>query len=130
MQSLPRFLAALLGVVVGAVLAVLTAGPAVAAAGPTLDVNAPLRPAADFSSTATAGVGVQNVITCGISVDNPHKSTHVPGTVNVVARVACSAPISEINGIVGLYRNAVLVSYSTGQNFGSATLTMNTTKPC
>jgi hypothetical protein len=130
MKSVERACITVLSVVVGAVLAVLSAGPAAAVAGPTLDLAAPLRPAANFSSAASAGMGVQNLITCGITVDNPHKSTHVPGTVNVVSRVICSAPISEINGIVGLYRNAVLISYSTGQNFGSAALTMNTATPC
>ena len=42
----------------------------------------------------------------------PHKSTHVPGTVNVVTVVTCTAPVPQINIRAALYRNGILVKDS------------------
>jgi hypothetical protein len=58
-----------------------------------------------FSRAAGSGVGIQDVIICEITVDNPHNSGHVPGTVNVVSHVNCTAPVAAIVEVVGLYFN-------------------------
>lgn len=51
-------------------------------------------------------------ITCNPNVQHPHKSTHVPGTVNVVVTVTCTAPVTEIRITAGLYRDGSLISQS------------------
>jgi YD repeat-containing protein len=47
-----------------------------------------------------------------LRVDNPHKSKHKPGTVNVVAAFRCDAVMSDVVMRVGLFRNHNVVSES------------------
>jgi hypothetical protein len=101
----------------------------------TVSANAALgssiRPSTTVTVTSTAqGPGIQAVITCAITVQNPHKSSHVPGTVNVISRVQCTAPVAGIAEAVGLYRNLALVSSNSASNTGVAALQVNTTTPC
>ena len=42
-------------------------------------------------------------ITCTLTIDNPHHSTHVPGTANVVSGVSCGAPVSSIELTIYLF---------------------------
>ncbi|MEU7134879.1 hypothetical protein [Streptomyces sp. NPDC046261] len=53
------------------------------------------------------------VIRCTGQVQRPHNSTHVPGTVNVVVTVSCTAPVPEITTRAALYKNGQLVKQST-----------------
>ncbi|MEO7593986.1 MAG: hypothetical protein ABI134_22415 [Byssovorax sp.] len=67
---------------------------------------------------------------CHFQVDRPHKSTHVPGTVNVVARVQCNRPVDKIEMMLGLALNGVELKSSTFANSGSAYLQGNVAVPC
>lgn len=42
---------------------------------------------------------------CQGTLDNPHRSHHVPGTVNAQSVVKCSTPMSKISGYVTLIRD-------------------------
>lgn len=42
---------------------------------------------------------------CKGTLDNPHRSHHVPGTVNAQAVVKCNIPMSKISGFVTLTRD-------------------------
>ncbi|MGK5544972.1 hypothetical protein ACSNOH_09595 [Streptomyces sp. URMC 127] len=53
------------------------------------------------------------VIRCTGQVQRPHNSTHVPGTINVVVTVSCTAPVPEITTRAALYKNGHLVNQST-----------------
>lgn len=61
-------------------------------------------------------------ITCVLNVQNPHNSSHVRGSVNVVVTMTCTSPVDAISVRAALYRNGVLVkdsgtSTSTGVTF-------------
>jgi hypothetical protein len=121
------------------VLGVITLGSATAsAAGPTL---APVMTAttlynATVSSSAggsTASVPAAITIVCSISVQNPHPSSHVGGTVNVIARTQCTAPVASLEMIMALARNGVIVTppgTKTNANAGVASLQNNIAVPC
>ncbi|MFC5144966.1 hypothetical protein [Streptomyces aureoversilis] len=53
------------------------------------------------------------MIRCQGQVQRPHNSTHVPGTINVVVTVSCSAPVPQITTRAALYKNGHLVHQST-----------------
>ncbi|MFC0842788.1 hypothetical protein ACFH04_03410 [Streptomyces noboritoensis] len=91
------------------------------AAGPTEgDPSAPAAvPAGKSAESGTAEGGkagsdadASAVIRCEGQVQRPHNSTHVPGTVNVVVTVSCSAPVPEITTRAALYKNGQLVNQS------------------
>lgn len=67
---------------------------------------------------------------CQFQVDRPHKSTHVPGTVNVIAWVRCNCPVDRIEMTLGLALNRVEVKRDTFANSGSAYLEGNVAAPC
>ncbi len=62
------------------------------------------------ASDATAAGSTS--IDCVLNVQNPHNSSHVGGTVNVVARVTCTSPVESITVRAALYRNGALVKDS------------------
>ena len=72
----------------------------------------------------------QQTITCTLSIDNPHKSTHVPTTVNVVAHWACTAPVASLSLSVKLYRGVVQVGSGNSSNAGQAALNGNAAANC
>jgi hypothetical protein len=72
----------------------------------------------------------QSVIVCTINVQFPHKSSHVPGTVNEVATVTCTSPVSELALNVGMYFNGVLKVSLPFDNAGSAFIQGNVATPC
>ncbi len=81
-------------------------------------------------SSATIS-GARAAITCTPQVQYPHKSTHVPGTVNVVVTLTCTAPVSGINIRAALYRNGALVSDSGQKSFsGTSFASHNAAEPC
>jgi len=126
-----RSIMAVAGVLCGLCLAFI-ATPADAADTIGLGNSAPSASAAGSAQSSTddaAGVPL-NTITCTGQIDNPHKSSHVPGTVNVEASVHCTAPVFSLNMQTGLYRNGILVgSYSNG-NTGSSVLAGAFATPC
>lgn len=62
--------------------------------------------------------GGPGVISCNLNVQNPHNSTHVPGSVNVVVTVQCTSQVAAIALRSALYYEGGLVSDS-----GSSTST-------
>lgn len=108
----------------------LLAGTSPAAAGP--DPSAPPTVPAwapDGSGSSVEGgrsgsdADAAAVIRCQGQVQRPHNSTHVPGTVNVVVTVSCTAPVPEITTRAALYKNGQLVNQSalrTQRNTASA----------
>ena len=111
---------------------------AAVAAAPAPDLlPAAAPPAAGGTPTATndfaPGSGVAapaSVITCTVNVQNPHKSTHVPSTINEIATIACTGSMSELAQYVGLYHNNVLVGEKYNSNTGSPVLTGNFATAC
>ncbi len=67
---------------------------------------------------------------CHFQVDRPHKSTHVPGTVNVIAWIQCNRPADKIEMTLGLALNGVEFNSATFANSGSAYLQGNVAVPC
>jgi hypothetical protein len=69
---------------------------------------------------------------CSLRVHDPHLSTHVPGTINVVARVECNRPVEAIEMKLGLARDWQEVVSHTASNSGVAALEgkVATTLPC
>jgi hypothetical protein len=62
-------------------------------------------PEAEAEGASRAPEGVESgeyTISCEPSGDNVHKSSHVPGTVNVIVKVNCTAPVAEIFVTAGL----------------------------
>jgi hypothetical protein len=74
---------------------------------------------------------VANVITCTGNVQHPHKSSHVPGTVNVVVTVTCTQSVPVIGIRAALYRDTVLVADSGQSNFYDVSFAQtNAAEPC
>lgn len=123
-MSLRRQLRALLLATMATVgLFAVGATPATAAPAPAESITLTI-------SSTSYGIGIQNTIWCSINVQNPHKSSHVPGTVNVISRVDCTAPVASISEGVWLYRDGALVSSRGARNYGVAALQVNTTTAC
>jgi hypothetical protein len=77
------------------------------------------------SSAATAE------IVCNPNVQNPHNSTHVNGTVNVVVTIGCTNVVPEITIRAALYRNGLLVADSGLRSvFGNNFAQTNAAVPC
>lgn len=81
------------------------------AASDSTDVARPFGSLGLLPGSRTVASG-SPTISCTTTVDNPHNSSHVPETVNVVARMTCTAPVPEIRLKVALYHNRGLVAES------------------
>lgn len=131
-----RRIRAVLVTVFAAIIGILVAGPAGAASGQAVALGtAPESTATSVvvvssSPAQTSTVAPAATITCTLQVNYPHKSTHVPGMVNVTATLRCTAPVSSLSMVVGLYRNGSLVSSNRVSNAGSAFLAGNSATPC
>jgi hypothetical protein len=106
-------------VATAATLAILGAAPAVAS--PDID-PAPATPSgaawvpvgqvpawsvpgsASIVARSSSTAATASTIVCTPNVQNPHESSHVPGTVNVVGTVTCTSAVPEIQLQVALYR--------------------------
>ena len=77
------------------------------------------------TSTGPGGASPQagSSITCTISIDNPHKSTHVPTTVNVVSHWNCDAIVQKLTLDTKLYRGVQQVG--SGHSEGTGTFVLN-----
>ena len=118
--------------------AVLAAALTIAAAGLLSAAPATAAPAKDRATvrltvSSVAGdarsADLQQVITCTLTVHNPHKSSHVPGTIEVTSQVQCTAPVAKIVQKLGLYRTH-LVGWNSDSNTGVAVHKIKTTAPC
>ncbi|MCD9141135.1 hypothetical protein [Streptomyces albireticuli] len=79
----------------------------------TVPRNAPDDPGGSVEAGKSGSdADAQAVIRCTGQVQRPHNSTHVPGTVNVVVTVSCTAPVQEITTRAALYKNGQLVNQS------------------
>jgi hypothetical protein len=90
---------------------------------------------ASTASTSTwstpRDLGVAQVIVCNGNVQNPHKSTHVPGTVNVVVTLTCTSTVPQINIRAALYRNGLLVKDSGQKTVNNSSFAQhNAAVPC
>ncbi|MBT2385885.1 hypothetical protein [Streptomyces sp. ISL-11] len=90
----------------------------VMAADPSAPATVPAGRAPDPGGSVEAGksgsdADASAVIRCEGQVQRPHNSTHVPGTVNVVVTVSCTAPVPQITTRAALYKNGQLVNQST-----------------
>ncbi|MER6669709.1 hypothetical protein ABT256_34480 [Amycolatopsis japonica] len=81
---------------------------AIAAAGPDEVENRP--------SPVSARGPRDALITCTPKVHHPHNSGHVPGTINVVVEVRCTAQVARIRIWARLYRDRTRVSVSDERN--------------
>ena len=72
-----------------------------------------------------------SIIICNPDVQYPHNSTHKPGTVNEVVTVSCTAPVTQIQLVAGLYYNSALVNQSSmARCSNTSTCQANTAVPC
>lgn len=76
------------------------------------------------------GLAPASAITCELSIDNPHPSSHVPETVNVVATWNCTAPVPSLEVWVYLFYGELLVGTGHSANSGNATLKGNAAADC
>ncbi|SDF42665.1 hypothetical protein SAMN05216553_101584 [Lentzea fradiae] len=54
--------------------------------------------------TRSTGLGMQDVITCTGTSDNPHNSSGTPSAVTGKSRSSCTAPVAEIRAQAELWR--------------------------
>ncbi|HEV7756131.1 MAG TPA: hypothetical protein VGO94_09770 [Mycobacteriales bacterium] len=111
--------------------AAVSAAPQARPAPPSHGVAPASPPATSDSSHGQRRATATDTIVCTPNVQNPHNSSHVNGTVNVVVTLSCTAPVSQINIRAALYRNGALVRDS-GQRTvnGSSFAQNNAAEPC
>lgn len=81
-------------------------------------------------SITTDGISVQIVITCTISVDNPHHSSHVDTTIRVFGRISCTAPVSSLASLLTLVKDGAIAASNSNSNAGAAALANAVVVPC
>jgi hypothetical protein len=77
-------------------------------------------------------------ITCGLNVQNPHNSTHVPETINVVATINCNVAAASLSLSVTLWKSFCdpqcqqepYGATGTAGNTGKASIQANSAGPC
>ena len=74
-------------------------------------------------TSPVVGASPQATITCNLTIDDPHKSTHVPETVNVVSHVTCDNVVSSISITTKLFRGGIQVASS--NSFGAEVFMLN-----
>ncbi len=96
------------------------------------------RPTTGSGNASTKAVVPNTVITCNLNVQNPHNSTHVGGTINVVATIGCNVPAASLSIAVTLWKSVCdpgcqQVPYGatgTNSNAGSASIQANSAAAC
>ncbi|WP_035791901.1 hypothetical protein [Kitasatospora mediocidica] len=77
------------------------------------------------------GFAPQDTIVCTPQVQNPHNSSHVNGTVNVVVTLKCTKAVPDIAIRAALYRNNLLVKDSGQKNVANSSSAQNNAAvPC
>jgi hypothetical protein len=89
-------------------------------------------PLAKLSATRPARglAGTTSTITCALTIDYPHASSHVPETANVVAHWRCTAPVSSLSMDVQLYYGVFEVGTGHSSNCCSSSLNGNAAANC
>lgn len=106
------------------------AGPAAPAAAAATSASGSGQIVATMSAPS-GQMTAAAVIVCTPNVQNPHNSTHVPGTVNVVVTLSCTAPVRSINIRAALYRNGLLVRDSGQRTVNNSSFAQhNAAVPC
>lgn len=114
-RGVQRVLTSLVGVLAGLTLAVtMGAAPHAQAADVSSDATNAV-PDSGHPATVTAvkdgevadteaSSGLLDTIACEIKAHNPHKSSHVPGSINTSATLSCSSNVSALSMSVSLWR--------------------------
>lgn len=98
---------------------------------PTNSITTATWPSLTATSSTPGQFGAAAVITCTPNVQSPHNSTHVPGTVNVVVTLSCTAPVPYISIRAALYRSGSLVKDSGAKSvYGARSAQNNAAEPC
>lgn len=122
------------GLILISLIAAVTLAPAPASAAPTGSASSiKLTTISTHPATTVNGVVVPaQTIVCTITAHFPHKSSHVPGTVNSEAQIVCTAPVAFLALTMGLLRNGTPVPGApvTNSNAGQASLRNNFATPC
>jgi hypothetical protein len=88
---------------------------------------------APFPAVQPAEPGLDDII-CDLNVQNPHKSTHVPTTVNDVATVSCNLPPAALGLTIALYywtgKTWVLVGVGQATNYNQSYIQANASANC
>lgn len=92
--------------------------------------NATIEEFEEEPDVVAAPDALVGIVGCHFQVDRPHKSTHVPGTVNVVAWIRCNRPVDRIEMTLGLALNGVELKSGNFSNSGSLYLQGNVAVPC
>jgi hypothetical protein len=77
--------------------------------------------------TPTSGPAVPTlpIITCSLTIDYPHESSHVPATVNVVAHWSCTSAVASLSMSVQLFYAGLQIGSGRASNTGQASLNGN-----
>lgn len=75
-------------------------------------------------------IGSDDVIDCTIKANYPHDSGHVPGTVNAVSTIFCTAPVTSLSIETSLDLGPVQVASGSNSNGGSAFIQTNAATTC
>lgn len=86
--------------------------------------------AAAPGASGAGSVSPNAAITCKVQIQNPHNSSHVRGTVNVVTTVKCTARVADIKLNVQLYRNGRQVASRGFNRAGVNSLKGNAAHAC
>jgi hypothetical protein len=71
-----------------------------------------------------------SVITCTFQINNAHKSSHVPGTINITASWVCTGAVAHLSIELTLYRNGLYVSSGSNSISGRSSLGANAYTGC
>ncbi len=92
--------------------------------------NATDTPAATSAVGSDATLAPGQRISCKVQIQNPHNSSHVRGTVNVVTTVKCSARVADIKLTVELFHQGRQVASRGFNRAGVASLQGNAAHAC
>jgi hypothetical protein len=133
---------AVVAAVIGTAVGQVGTSPASAAAASPLDAGVDGAVVAVVTAQWTASVATSDdevgprsvrpssVISCQLKVNDPHASGHVPGTVNVTAKVTCSSAVTALSTNLKLYQNNFNVAGSFNSNTGQKSLSSQLDANC
>lgn len=108
-------------------------------AGRTPERGSEARPRVQASVTVSArraraissAISGPPKITCTLSIDNPHRSTHNPDVINVVANWKCTSAVKTLTMSVKLFSaSGIELSRTPWKSIGKARLKGHTNYPC
>lgn len=88
-----------------------------------------LSPKHPVSSGVRTGASAGGVIVCDLQINNPHNSSHVFGTVNVVAKITCSSQVA-VSVTAYLYPPVPYQPIRGATGRGTTTASSNAAKAC